>query len=254
MSDDVYLVTGGSRGIGRAIVERLVADGRRVAFTWRTDEDAARAVEEANQGLARAYTLDLADREWPRQLVTEIEGDFGPIVGLVNNAGFQRSELLAMTSDDSWDEIHLGRRFPSVSDGGPTRVTWSTLLRTTGHLMRLGTDPTAGIGPDSDGDGIGDYLEVVGFEYRSKRWYSNPTHPDTDQDGRVDSLECPERATSKDGTTPTPATLCRDTDDDGTPDLFDLDSDDDGVTIKLTSRPRPSWATPRPSLAPTPSN
>ncbi|MGD8969122.1 MAG: hypothetical protein PVI07_16565, partial [Anaerolineae bacterium] len=105
------------------------------------------------------------------------------------------------------------------------------------EVLRLGTDPIAEIGLDSDGDGIGDYLEVVGFGYRSKHWYSNPMHPDTDQDGRPDSLECPERATSLDGTTPDPGTLCRDTDDDGTPDLFDLDSDDDGVPDRIDLSP-----------------
>ena len=104
-------------------------------------------------------------------------------------------------------------------------------------MLRLGADPTTATGFDSDGDGIGDYLEVVGFEYRSKRWYSNPIHPDTDQDGQPDSLECPERATSKDGMTPDRATPCRDTDDDGAPDLFDLDSDDDGVPDKIDLSP-----------------
>jgi len=121
MSDDVYLVTGGGRGIGRAIVEGMVTEGHRVAFTWKSDEPAARAIEEASQGLARAYRLDLADRDQPRAVVTEIEEGFGPLVGLVNNAGFQRSELLAMTSDDSWDEVL------DVNLGGAFRCTKAVL-------------------------------------------------------------------------------------------------------------------------------
>jgi 3-oxoacyl-[acyl-carrier protein] reductase len=105
MSGSVSLVTGGSRGIGKAIVETLVAEGGLVAFTWRSDEGLARTLEESTNGLARAYHLDMADRERPATIVEEIEEGIGPISGLVNNAGMQRSELLAMTSDASWDEI-----------------------------------------------------------------------------------------------------------------------------------------------------
>ena len=112
--DGVVLVTGGSRGIGRAVVETLVDEGRQVAFTWRSDEAAARAVEVAAAGRAKAFSLDLADRERPAELVDEVESRLGSLEGLVNNAGMQRSELLAMTSDASWDQVldvNLGGAF-----------------------------------------------------------------------------------------------------------------------------------------------
>jgi len=99
------LVTGGSRGIGKAIVEALVEDGRSVAFTWNTDETAARAVEEAAGGRARAFRLDLLDRGRPDDLVAEIEEALGPVEGLVNNAGIRRESLLALTSDTDWDAV-----------------------------------------------------------------------------------------------------------------------------------------------------
>lgn len=112
------LVTGGSRGIGRAIVEALIAevgDGeRRVAFTWASDEAAARAVEEASGGRARAFQLDLRDRSRPDDLVAEVEEALGPVEGLVNNAGIRRESLLALTSDEDWDavlETNLGGVF-----------------------------------------------------------------------------------------------------------------------------------------------
>ncbi len=114
MSDPTVLVTGGSRGIGRAIVDELVAEGRSVAFTWRSDEATAHAVEEAAKGRATAFHLDLAERPRPAELVAEIEETIGPLEGLVNNAGIQRSELLAMTSDKSWDQVidtNLGGAF-----------------------------------------------------------------------------------------------------------------------------------------------
>jgi len=99
------LVTGGSRGIGRAIVEALVAEGQPVAFTWNTGEEAARAVEEASGGAARAFRLDLLDRGRPDDLITEVETDLGPIAGLVNNAGIRREALLALMPDADWDAV-----------------------------------------------------------------------------------------------------------------------------------------------------
>lgn len=99
------LVTGGSRGIGRAVVEALVAEGRRAAFTWNADEAAARAVEEASGGAARAFRLDLLDRGRPDDLISEVEEALGPVEGLVNNAGIRREALLALMPDTDWDAV-----------------------------------------------------------------------------------------------------------------------------------------------------
>jgi 3-oxoacyl-[acyl-carrier protein] reductase len=109
------LVTGGSRGIGRAIVETLVAvSPDPVAFTWSSSEEAARAVEEAAQGQARAFRLDLSDRGRPDDLISEVEEALGPVEGLVNNAGIRRESLLAMMPDEDWDavlDVNLGGAF-----------------------------------------------------------------------------------------------------------------------------------------------
>jgi 3-oxoacyl-[acyl-carrier protein] reductase len=108
------LVTGGGRGLGRATVEALVAEGRAVAFTWHRDEAAARRVEEASAGAARAFRLDLADRPRPEALVAEVETALGPLTGLVNNAGVLHTALVAFTSDADWDstlDTNLGGAF-----------------------------------------------------------------------------------------------------------------------------------------------
>lgn len=115
--NDVYLVSGGSRGIGRAIVEALIAENRTVAFTWNSDEAQARETEASADTRATAFHLDLRDRSRPADLVAEVEATIGPIVGLVNNAGIQRSELTAMTTDESWDEVI------DVNLGGAFRLT-----------------------------------------------------------------------------------------------------------------------------------
>lgn len=99
------LVTGGSRGIGRAVVRALVAEGRKVAFTFREGEDAARALEAESGGLARAWRFDLGDRARPGALVPEIEAQLGPLDGLVNNAAIRRDALLAATADADWDDV-----------------------------------------------------------------------------------------------------------------------------------------------------
>jgi 3-oxoacyl-[acyl-carrier protein] reductase len=97
------LVTGGSRGLGRAMVQALASSGQAVAFTWISDQAAARAVEAATG--ARAFHLDLRDRVRPDDLVAEVETALGPVEGLVNNAGLRRESLLAMTSDEDWDAV-----------------------------------------------------------------------------------------------------------------------------------------------------
>jgi 3-oxoacyl-[acyl-carrier protein] reductase len=98
------LVTGGSRGIGRAIVEALARENdRKIAFTWRSEEALARELEEATG--ARAFQLDLADPARPDDLLAEVEEALGPVEGLVNNAGLRRESLLALTSDEDWNAV-----------------------------------------------------------------------------------------------------------------------------------------------------
>ena len=114
MSAGVVLVTGGSRGIGRALVRALVAEGRPVAFTYRDGEAAAAALEAECGGRAKAWRFDLGDRSRPGILVPEIEDELGAIEGLVNNAAIRRDQLLAATPDADWDAVidaNLGGSF-----------------------------------------------------------------------------------------------------------------------------------------------
>ena len=112
--EPVVLITGGSSGIGRAIVEELVDGGKKVAFTYRSGEDRARAIAEASKGRAQAFRLDLSERSRPKELIRELEENVGPIEALINNAGVEHSGLLAMTSDVDWDrviDVNLGGVF-----------------------------------------------------------------------------------------------------------------------------------------------
>ena len=105
MGTEWVVVTGGSRGIGRAIVEALLRSEAQVAFTFRSDEAAARELETAGEGRARAFRLDLEDRGQPDTLFAEIEETLGPVIGLVNNAGIRKEALLPFTADKDWDSV-----------------------------------------------------------------------------------------------------------------------------------------------------
>ncbi len=114
MQRGAVLVVGGSRGIGRAAVETLVAAGHPVVFTYRAGEDAARALEEAHAGRAFALRYDALDRQRPAALVEEAEARVGPLFGLVYCAGAKKDALAAMLPDADWDEVletNLGGAF-----------------------------------------------------------------------------------------------------------------------------------------------
>jgi 3-oxoacyl-[acyl-carrier protein] reductase len=99
------VVTGGSRGIGRAIVARLVADGATVVFTYRQDERAAEQVVAESAGRAAAVRVDLAEADDLRRLFDEIEKRLDGLDILVNNAGTAITTTIAETTDEEYDRI-----------------------------------------------------------------------------------------------------------------------------------------------------
>src|SRR5919197_5463923 len=94
------LVTGAGRGMGRAIAERLAAEGARVAVT---DVDEKSAVETAS-GLegAAGFRLDITDADEVFRRIEEITGALGPIDKLVNNAGWDKLAPFLNTDEDLW--------------------------------------------------------------------------------------------------------------------------------------------------------
>ena len=108
MTSRVALVTGASRGIGRAIAEQLAADGHRVAINYIRSQEDAEAVAGAirsNSGEAVAVGGDVGSEEAVASLFTEIEASFGPVEILVNSAGITRDGLLLRMSSDDWDDV-----------------------------------------------------------------------------------------------------------------------------------------------------
>jgi len=99
----VAIVTGGSRGIGRAMVQRLAAEGARVAFTFIQNKTLADEV--ANGETIVGYQADVTNFEQAKDLVKQVKEKFGRIDILVNNAGITRDKLLAMMSEKDWDDV-----------------------------------------------------------------------------------------------------------------------------------------------------
>ncbi|MDB4889938.1 MAG: 3-oxoacyl-(acyl-carrier-protein) reductase [Gemmatimonadetes bacterium] len=98
------LVTGSTRGIGRAIADALTEAGARVAVVGR---DQAKAVEVAAQvgGSAQGFSADVSDPASVVALVEGVEAAFGQIDILVNNAGLTRDNILFRIKDDDWDMV-----------------------------------------------------------------------------------------------------------------------------------------------------
>jgi 3-oxoacyl-[acyl-carrier protein] reductase len=97
------VVTGGSRGIGRAIVARLVADGASVLFTYREDERAAEKIVAESTGRAMAVRADLGVPEDLHGLFEEIEKRLDGLDIMVNNAAVSRPMPIAETPEEEYD-------------------------------------------------------------------------------------------------------------------------------------------------------
>jgi 3-oxoacyl-[acyl-carrier protein] reductase len=104
----VALVTGGSRGIGRAIVERLARNGAKVAFVFKSNADAANQVVEtlkAEGKTVTAFQADVAKKNECDAVVEKVLADWERLDILVNNAGITRDGLLAMMEPSAWQAV-----------------------------------------------------------------------------------------------------------------------------------------------------
>jgi 3-oxoacyl-[acyl-carrier protein] reductase len=102
------LVTGGSRGIGRAIGNRLARQGADVAFTYKGNAVAAKEAAEAIDALGRRSVpiqADASDPESAEQVVKAVLEVFGKIDILVNNAGVTRDDLIMRMTPEAWREV-----------------------------------------------------------------------------------------------------------------------------------------------------
>lgn len=99
----VAIVTGGSRGIGRAIVQALAREGAKVAFTYAQNK--AMADEIANGDTIIGFQTDATNFDQAKELVKQVKDKWGTVDILVNNAGITRDKLAAMMSEKDWDDV-----------------------------------------------------------------------------------------------------------------------------------------------------
>jgi 3-oxoacyl-[acyl-carrier protein] reductase len=108
LKNKTALITGGSRGIGAAIVKKFAEQGCNVAFTYLNSEEKAKQFETELNALgikARAYKSNAGSYAESEKLVDEVVKEFGVIDILVNNAGVTRDNLILRMSEQQWDEV-----------------------------------------------------------------------------------------------------------------------------------------------------
>jgi 3-oxoacyl-[acyl-carrier protein] reductase len=148
MGGRVALVTGGSRGIGRAVASALARDGHRVAFCYASDEAAAAETTSAveSQGAdAMAVRADVSDPAAVDAAFTSVEQAWGPVEVLVSNAGINRDGLLMRMTDEQWAAVlrtNLDGAFHAIRRAAPrmVRARWGRIV-TVGSVVALTGSP-----------------------------------------------------------------------------------------------------------------
>lgn len=108
LSGKTALITGASKGIGRAIAIRYAQEGANVAFTYLSSVEKGQALEDelASFGIkAKGYRSDASDFKAAEDLVNAVVAEFGTLDILINNAGITRDNLLMRMTEEAWDEV-----------------------------------------------------------------------------------------------------------------------------------------------------
>jgi 3-oxoacyl-[acyl-carrier protein] reductase len=108
LENKVVIITGASRGIGKSIAEECVRHGAKVAFTYISSDEKARALElelSSSGGVAKGFKSDASKFDQAQELVDKVVEEFGTVDVLVNNAGITRDTLLMRMTEEQWDEV-----------------------------------------------------------------------------------------------------------------------------------------------------
>lgn len=105
LKNRVAIVTGGTRGIGRAIVKKFVKEGCRVAFTFKDNKSLATRLKKQTNGRATGYQVDIRDLTKVKEFIARLRRRFKRLDILVNNAGIAQDKALVMMVKQDWDDI-----------------------------------------------------------------------------------------------------------------------------------------------------
>lgn len=100
----VAIITGATRGIGKGILHTFVEHGAKVAFTYASSTEAAKAIEAEYEGV-KAYQSDAGNFDAAQKLVDDVLEDFGQIDIVINNAGITKDNLLMRMSPEDWQNV-----------------------------------------------------------------------------------------------------------------------------------------------------
>lgn len=108
LENKTAIITGGSKGIGKGIVEKFAEEGCNIAFTYLSSESSAKEVEKNAKSYGvkvKKYKSDASDFEQSTDLIDNIINDFGSYDILINNAGITKDNLLLRMDEESWKKV-----------------------------------------------------------------------------------------------------------------------------------------------------
>ena len=200
LSNRVALVTGSTRGIGRAIAGQLADCGARVAVVGR---DLARAESVAEEiGEARGFACDVADVSSVNRLVADVEKAFGSLDVLVNNAGLTRDNILLRQSDEDWDTVidaNLRGAFATTRAAvrGMMKRRWGRIVNIASVVGLTGNKGQANYAASKAG--LIGLTKSVAKEYASRNVLANVVAPGFIQTEMTDAMTAEARATMSAG-------------------------------------------------------
>jgi 3-oxoacyl-[acyl-carrier protein] reductase len=136
LKDKTVLITGGSRGIGAAIIDLFAENGAKIAFTYKSSANEANQIVNRWKSITtiKAYQSDAADIKAAEDLITTVLSDFGGLDVLINNAGITRDGLLLRMNEQMWDDV-INTNLKSAFN--LTKFAIKPMLRTGGSVINM---------------------------------------------------------------------------------------------------------------------